>query len=80
MIVKDEHNKPHTADAFKRCLADVREDDLPLQVMIVRSSAGGEWFSGDFEGVRKHFCIKQEFTTAKCAELNGVSETGLGVI
>ena len=90
MIVKDDFTryawvyflkqKSDTADAFKKFLVDVRADGVPSEVIIVRSDDGGEWYGGDFGSVCRHYCIKQEFTSAKCPELNGVAERALGII
>ena len=78
MIVKDDFTryawiyflkqKSNTADAFKKFLVDVRADGVPSEVIIVKSDDGGEWYGGDFGSVCRHYCFKQEFTSAKCPE------------
>ena len=47
---------------------------------MVRCDDGGELFGGDFGYVCRQYCIKQEFTNAKCPEPNGVAERALGII
>ncbi|CAM9941475.1 unnamed protein product, partial [Laminaria digitata] len=73
-------NQSDAADAFRKCLADVRADGVPSMVEIVRSDNGGEFFGGEFGEVCKHFCIKQEFTNADSPKQNGVVERALSII
>ena len=90
MIVKDDYSryswlyflerKSDAAEYFRKFLADVRADGVPSTVESVRSDNGGEFYGGEFASVCRQFCIKQEFTTAKSPEFNGVAERGLGII
>ena len=90
MMVKDDftryswvyflERKSDAVEAFRKFLADIRADGVPLEVEMVRSDYGGEFFDGDFGYVCRQYCIKQEFTNAKCPELNGVAERAFGII
>ena len=90
MIVKDDftrnarvyflERKSDAADAFKKFLADVRGDGVPVKVKKVRSDNGGEFFGGEFRDVCRQHCVRQVFTNAKSPELNGVAERALGNI
>ena len=73
------HNS-EAADAFRKCLADVRADGVPSKVEIVRSDNGGEFYRGEFGEVSKQDCIKREFTNANSAKQNGVVDRALGII
>ena len=53
----------------------MRADGVPSKVGIVRSGNGAKFFME----IAGNYCIKQEFTNAKCSELNGVAERALGV-
>ena len=90
MIVKDDFSryswlyflerKSDAAESFRKFLADVRADGVPSRVETVRSDNGSEFYGGDFASVWRHFFIKQEYTTAKSPEFDGVAERGLGII
>ena len=90
MLVKDDFSryawvyflkhKSDAADAFRKCLADVRADGVLSKVEIVRSDNGGELFDGKFGEVCTRFCIKQEFINADSPKQNGVVERALGII
>lgn len=66
--------KSDATGCFLRFLFDVRADDAPSEVKILRSDNGREFYGGGFAYVCRQFCIKQEFTTAKDPEFNGVAE------
>ena len=50
-------HKSDDAEAFRKCLGDVRADGVPSKLEIVRSDNRGEFFGGDFEDVCREFCI-----------------------
>lgn len=90
MIIKDDYSQmswlyilKHKSDAaeyFKKFLADVRAHGFPSKVETARSDNEGEFHGGAFANVCRQYCIKQEFTTAKSPEFNGVAERGVGMI
>ena len=75
MIVKDGftryawvyflERKSDAADAFRKFLADVREDGVPSEVERVKSDNEGKFFGGEFGDLCRQYCVKQEFTNAK---------------
>ena len=90
MIVRDDFSrhawmyfvshKHDAASAFEKFLADLRVEDTPSEVVIVRSDDGGEFMEGKFGKLCRERKIKQEFTTADSPEYNGVAERGLTMI
>ena len=73
-------HKSDVANAFKQFLVDVRADGIPSVVQYVQSDDGGEFRGGEFKQVCLDYGIKQEFTTARTPQLNGVAERGLHLI
>ena len=57
-------HKSDAAGTFKQLLSDTHADDVPSQVVTVRSDGGGEFCGGKFGDLCRSRCIKQEFTTA----------------
>ena len=72
-------HKSDAADMFKQFLADTHADDVPSQVVTVRSDGGGEFCGGKFGDLCRSQCIMQEFT-ADSPQFNGVAERALGLI
>ena len=73
-------HKSDAAEAFEKCLADLRVEGVPSEVVVVRSDYGGEFNEGKFGKLCRERNIKQEFTTADSPEYNGVAERGLAMI
>ena len=61
-------HKSDAAEAFKQFLADLRIEDIPSEVVVVRSDNGGEFNQGEFGQLCLERNIIQEFTTADSPE------------
>ena len=73
-------HKSDAAETFEQFFSDTRADDVPSQVMTVRSDGSGEFCGGKFGDICRSRCIKQEFTMADSLQFNGVAERALGLI
>ena len=66
------------ADTFANILSDLRIEEIPPEVVMVRSDDRGEFSEGKFGKLFKEMNIKQEITkTADTLEYNGVEERRL---
>ena len=68
------------AEASEKCLANLRVEGVPSEVVVVRSDDGGEFNEGNFGKLCHGRNIKQEFKTVDSPEYNGVAERGLAMI
>ena len=73
-------HKSDATEAFKQFLADLRVEDIPSEVVVVRSDNGGEFNQGELGQLCRERNIKQEFTTADSPEYNAIAERGLAMI
>ena len=91
MIIKDDYSRytwmyfiSHKCDAadtlFAKFLSDLRLEEIPSEVVVIRSNDGGEFSEEKFGKLCRERNIKQEFTTADSPEYNGVAERGLALI
>ena len=70
-------DRSDAADTFAKYLSDLRVEEIPSEVVMVRSDDRGEFSEGKFGKLGKEMNIKQELTTADILEYNGVAERRL---
>ena len=73
-------HKSDAASAVESFLAEVRADDTPCAVMVVRSDNGRNVFGGVFGELFRKRGVKQEFTPADSPKYHVVAERALGLM